>query len=64
MVYEVCVCNAETYKVYADNEEQAKVYAIDKFMDDDMFREFVEDFGIDENNITTKDCVIMWEEEA
>lgn len=57
--YEVAVLNCETYTVYACNDKDAKVKAIDCFFDDDMF------MGKDDNGNepTIDDCEIVWREE-
>ena len=59
MKYSVCVMEMETYdNIIADNEDDAKIQAVDYFRDDDMY------FGSDEaESCTVDDCEIVWEEE-
>lgn len=52
--YEVCVLNSETYTVQANNEEEAKIQALDYFRDDDLW------YGSEEaENATIEDCEII-----
>lgn len=53
--YEVSVKGLSTYKVYADNDEEAKLKAIDCFFDDDLF------YGLEiTENVSEDECKIVW----
>ena len=57
-VYEVSVKGLSTYKVYADNDKEAKVKAIDCFFDDDEF------YGLElTENVSEDECEIVWKED-
>lgn len=57
--FEVCVMNMETYTVYANTKRKAIIQAIDCFRDDDEFYDTEE-----AENVTDKDCKIVWEEKC
>lgn len=54
-MYSVCVRGEETYDIYAKNEKDAIIKAIDCFFDDD------EHYG---EEATEDECEITWEEEV